>query len=161
MLATDQSTTTETGEDGKTVVKEYRTVTLEVTPRIAEKIAVAQTLGTIGLALRSIADNQTDLERAVAAGNVVVPDNATPEEEERLIKAAMARPDDTRGSFVTGGDVSRYQRSSVPPKAASSQGPAMVSGGQVASGSAPIPTGPVVRVTRGKDTEAVAVGSGK
>ncbi len=161
VLATDQSTTTETGEDGKTVVKEYRTVTLEVTPRIAEKIAVAQTLGTIGLALRSIADNQTDLERAVAAGNVVVPDNATPEEEERLIKAAMARPDDTRGSFVTGGDVSRYQRSSVPPKAASSQGPAMVSGGQVASGSAPIPTGPVVRVTRGKDTEAVAVGSGK
>ena len=161
VLATDQSTTTETGEDGKTVVKEYRTVTLEVTPRIAEKIAVAQTLGTIGLSLRSIADNQTDLERAVASGDVVVPDNATPEEEERLIKAAMARPDDTRGSFVTGGDVSRYQRTSVPPKRTSSQGPAMESSGPVASGGASVPSGPVVRVTRGKETEAVAVGRGK
>src|SRR6188768_2658258 len=67
VLATDQSTETVTGEDGKTVVNEFSTVTLEVTPRIAEKISVAQTIGTLSLSLRSIADNQTDLERAIAA----------------------------------------------------------------------------------------------
>src|SRR6187549_3289171 len=41
VLATDQSTETTTDEQGKTVVNEFRTVTLEVTPRIAEKISVA------------------------------------------------------------------------------------------------------------------------
>src|SRR5690606_5173969 len=61
VLATDQSTETETSEDGKTIVREFRTVTLEVTPRIAEKISVAQSIGTLSLVLRSIADNQTDL----------------------------------------------------------------------------------------------------
>ncbi len=35
-------------------------MTLEVTPRIAEKIAVAQSLGTLSLSLRSIADNDAD-----------------------------------------------------------------------------------------------------
>ena len=52
VLATDQSTETTTTEDGRTVVRAFRTVTMEVTPRIAEKIAVAQTLGTISLVLR-------------------------------------------------------------------------------------------------------------
>ncbi|MFN6936755.1 MAG: Flp pilus assembly protein CpaB, partial [Tsuneonella sp.] len=53
VLATDQSTTHETVE-GKTVVKSFKTVTLEVTPKIAEKVAVAQTIGTLSLSLRSI-----------------------------------------------------------------------------------------------------------
>ena len=51
VLATDQSTTQET-VDGKTVVRAFRTVTLEVTPRIAEKVAVSQTIGTLSLSLR-------------------------------------------------------------------------------------------------------------
>ena len=54
VLATDQSMTQET-VDGKTVVRAFRTVTLEVTPKIAEKVAVAQTIGTLSLSLRSIA----------------------------------------------------------------------------------------------------------
>jgi len=52
VLATDQSTETEI-ENGNSVVKTARTVTLEVTPRIAEKIAVADTIGTLSLSLRS------------------------------------------------------------------------------------------------------------
>jgi pilus assembly protein CpaB len=72
VLATDQSTETET-VDGKTVVRAFRTVTLEVTPRIAEKVAVAQTIGTLSLSLRSLADNQAELERAIASGEVKVP----------------------------------------------------------------------------------------
>ncbi|MEC8772319.1 MAG: Flp pilus assembly protein CpaB, partial [Pseudomonadota bacterium] len=113
VLATDQSTVSEKDETGSTVVKEIRMVTLEVTPQIAEKVAVAQTIGTLSLSLRSLADNQTELERAIASGDVNIPDDATPEEEEQLLRQAMARPVDGKSTFVTGGDVSRFQRRSV------------------------------------------------
>src|SRR5690606_20200065 len=99
VLATDQSTESSTSEDGKTVVTQFGSVTLEVTPRLAEKISVAQTLGTLSLSLRSIADNQSDLERALAAGNVNVPDNASRETEERLLRQAQAAPEDGSSSF--------------------------------------------------------------
>ena len=48
VLATDQSTKRKRWK-GKTVVRQFRTVTLEVTPKIAEKIAVAQTIGSLSL----------------------------------------------------------------------------------------------------------------
>ncbi len=46
VLATDQRIDSK-GEDGKTEVKTFSNVTLEATPRIAEKIAVAQSVGTL------------------------------------------------------------------------------------------------------------------
>ncbi|WP_170005538.1 Flp pilus assembly protein CpaB [Pseudopontixanthobacter vadosimaris] len=166
VLATDQSTTQETVE-GKTVVRAFRTVTLEVTPKIAEKVAVAQTIGTLSLSLRSIADSQSDLERAIAEGVVNIPDNATPEEEERLLRSAMSRPSDKAATFVTGGDVSRFQRRSMPamtssrPEPVTIAAPSMGVPTQVSSraGSAPVHTGPTVRVTRGKETTEVPVGT--
>jgi pilus assembly protein CpaB len=156
VLATDQSTETTTGEDGKTVVTEFSTVTLEVTPRIAEKISVAQTIGTLSLSLRSIADNQTDLERAIAAG-ADLPANASKDAEEKLLRQAMARPADGASSFVTGGDVSRFQRSTMPRTAPPA---GQTDGGAPAA--AAVPTGPTVRVTRGKATtvEPVSRGAG-
>lgn len=155
VLATDQSTQTET-VDGKTVVRAFRTVTLEVTPRIAEKVAVAQTIGTISLSLRSIADNQSELERAIASGDVKVPEGVTPEEEERLLKKAIESPIETSSSYVTGGDVSRFQRRTVPTtRDAASQVAASYAKGGAPAG---LQTGPVVRVTRGKETSAVPVG---
>src|SRR6185503_18094847 len=45
VMATDQRIDSK-GEDGKTEVKTFANVTLEATPRIAEKIAVAQSMGT-------------------------------------------------------------------------------------------------------------------
>lgn len=167
VLATDQSTTQETVE-GKTVVRAFRTVTLEVTPRIAEKVAVSQTIGTLSLSLRSIADNQSELEQAIASGDIKVPDNATPEEEEALLRQAMSRPNDKSTTFVTGGDVSRFQRSTVPQKADKTPPPSaprisMPSGGNMATPQAsapPAPRGPSVRVTRGKNTVEVPVGGG-
>jgi pilus assembly protein CpaB len=152
VLATDQSTETVTGDDGKTVVNEFSTVTIEVTPRIAEKISVAQTIGTLSLSLRSIADNQTDLERAIAAG-ADLPANASGEAEEKLLRQAAVQPDDGASSFVTGGDVSRFQRSSMPR-------PAPVAGDNGAPAAATGPTGPTVRVTRGKETSVEAVSRG-
>ena len=163
VLATDQSTETEKA-DGKTVVREFKTVTLEVTPKIAEKIAVAQTIGTLSLSLRAIADNQGELERAIAAGDISIPEGASKEEEERLLKTALSRPMDKGTTFVTGGDVSRFQRRSMPVSRedlardmAKSIGQAV--GSSYASGGRDaVPTGPVVRVSRGKVTEAVPVG---
>lgn len=163
VLATDQATTSET-VDGKTVVRQFRTVTIEVTPRIAEKVAVAQTIGTLSLSLRSIADNQAELDRAIASGSVKVPGGVSKEEEEKFLQQALNRPADGASSFVTGGDVSRFQRRSVPlaPEDVARQAisSAIQNAGRT-QGSAIDPTanaGPVVRVTRGKETSAVPVG---
>ena len=163
VLATDQSTEQVADEQGKTVVRAFRTVTLEVTPKIAEKIAVAQTVGTLSLVLRSIADNQAELERAIASGDVKIPEDATPEEEERILRAAMGRPIDKGATYATGGDVSRFQRSSIPPQdndgsAAKVSPPTPGVSGKY--NGAPIITGPSVRVTRGGETTEVPVSGG-
>ncbi len=163
VLATDQTTEKTTDETGKTVVTQFSTVTLEATPKIAEKISVAQTFGTISLALRSLSDNPAELERALASGSVVIPPNASPEEEERLLKAAAAQPLDKGVSFVTGADVSRFQRSTPGVKeqrrsmaTADSPAPARSSGSGGGS-AAPVYVGPSVRVTRGKETSEAPV----
>ena len=166
VLATDQSTETTVNEAGRTVVRAFRTVTMEVTPRIAEKIAVAQTIGTLSLSLRSIADNQSELERAIASGDVDLPNDASPEEEERLLRAAMSRPGEGATTFQTGGDVSRFQRRTIPPQGFADGGN---NNRQQAAGAPPMtpgvtanaaPTGPTVRVTRGKATVVTPVGRG-
>lgn len=166
VLATDQSTETES-VDGKTVVRAFRTITLEVTPRIAEKVAVAETIGTLSLSLRSLADNQAQLERVIASGEVDLPEGASKDEEERLIRQAMNRPMEGGTTFVTGGDVSRFQRKTVPMQPDQAARQAMQAANSVAERAgmpgigAPAPaapTGPVVRVTRGKATSEVPVG---
>jgi pilus assembly protein CpaB len=157
VLATDQTVEKTVDENGKTQVAEFRTVTLEVTPKIAEKIAVAQTIGQISLALRSLSDNPGDLDKAMAAGNVKIPEGATPEQEEKLLKAAAGQPMDKGASYVTGADVSRFQRSTMPSKGPA-QAAAPVAAAPAAAPAAPgapavkVYTGPSVRVTRGKET---------
>ena len=162
VLATDQSTESTT-ENGKTVVREFKTVTLEVTPKIGEKIAVAQTIGTLSLSLRAIADNQGELERAIAAGDVSIPEGATKDQEEKLLKAAMSRPMDSGSTFVTGGDVSRFQRRSMPATStqiARQTAAAVASvGGAPGGGTAVVfNPGPTVRISRGKTIEIVPLG---
>src|SRR4051812_5927047 len=115
VLATDQRVN-DKNEEGKTEVKTFSNVTLEVTPKIAEKIAVAQSLGSLSLSLRSIADNGAELERAVAAGDVKVPAGASPDQEKQILTAMVNRPIDGNTTFATGGDVSRFQRRTVPAK---------------------------------------------
>ncbi|MEA3068461.1 MAG: pilus assembly protein CpaB [Sphingomonadales bacterium] len=155
VLATDQRIT-EKDDEGKTQVKTFSNVTLEVTPRIAEKIAVAQSLGTLSLSLRSIADNTSELERAVAAGDVKVPANVNPADEKQMLLALANRPIDSNTTFTTGGDVSRFQRRSVPAKLASAT-PSPAAG---AAGAAPsVSVGPVVRIARGNSVTVVPVGA--
>ena len=165
VLATDQATET-TKVEGKTVVTKFATVTIEVTPRIAEKVAVAQTIGTLSLSLRSLADSRTELDKAIATGDVVIPDGVSAEQEEEILRLAMNRPQEGATTYQTGGHVSRFQRRSMPPQA--------TRGGGGGSAPAPAPnsptvrvavegagtgkTGPIVRVTRGRDTTPVVVG---
>jgi pilus assembly protein CpaB len=152
VLATDQRIT-DKDEDGKTQVRTFSNVTLEVTPRIAEKIAVAQSLGSLSLSLRSIADNSADLEREVAAGDIKVPAGTSPDQEKQMMLAMANRPIDTNTTFSTGGDVSRFQRRTVPAKA--NAAPAAGAG----AGTPAMPVGPVVRIARGNNVTVVPVGA--
>jgi pilus assembly protein CpaB len=169
VLATDQRIDSK-NEEGKTEVKTFATVTLEATPRIAEKIAVAQSMGTLSLSLRSIADNTAELERAVASGDVKVPEGTNPADERRMLLAIANRPADNNTTYVTGGDVSRFQRRSVPaktPSGAEQAGNVMTQFANALMGkgdaSAPagqaVPSGPVVRVARGNTVTVVPVGA--
>jgi pilus assembly protein CpaB len=165
VLATDQRTVSEDAE-GKREVKTFSTITLEVTPRLAEKIAVAQNIGQISLALRSLADNTAELERAIASGEVKVPEGNDPKAEKRMLVQVASRPIDTDTTFVVGADVSRYQRRSVPPRNRSNfeasdasirnAAPSQNSGGSSAPADAP--KGPVVRIARGNAVTEVPVG---
>jgi pilus assembly protein CpaB len=162
VLATDQRFT-DKDEDGKTLVKTFTNVTFEVTPRIAEKVAVAQAMGTLSLSLRSLADNAAELERAVASGDIKVPAGANPAQEKQMLLAYADRPNDTNTTFTTGGDVSRFQRRTVPAKAESSAAMAPASMGKAPSpalgGQPAAPAGPVVRIARGNEITVVPVGA--
>ena len=172
VLATDQQTESKV-VDGKTVVSTFGLVTIEVNPKLAEKIAVADKLGQLSLSLRSIADNQSELEKAVASGQVKLPAGASKAEEDRILSQAMNRPVDTGTTFQTGGDVSRFQRRAVgrPADSAKSFGQAMgnalgsmvkavaaAAPGGGGLGGLPVQTGPSVRVTRGKVTTVEQAG---
>ncbi len=141
VLATDQRTNA-VGDDGKPVVQNYSSVTIEVTPRIAEKVAVAQTVGSLTLALRPIADDQQELDAAIAGTDVDLPDGGDPAAEKNALIKIAAKPVDGKSTFSTGGDVSRYQRRSTPEKPEDSAKP----------------KGPIVRVARGSSVTEVAVG---
>ena len=169
VLATDQRIS-EKDKDGKTEVKTFSNVTFEVTPRIAEKLAVAQSMGTLSLSLRSLADNTADLERAVATGEVKVPANANPAQERQMLLAMANRPSDSNTTYTTGGDVSRFQRRSVPARAADKADQAFgalnnlasaIRGGPAPASAAGTPaySGPVVRVARGNNVTVVPVGA--
>ena len=163
VLATDQRFT-DKDEDGKTEVKTFSNVTIEVTPRIAEKISVAQSMGTLSLSLRSIADNTAELERAVATGDVKVPANANPAQERQMLLAIANRPMDSNTTFTTGGDVSRFQRRTVPARPSEQLTQAMNAFGKGAAfggqpGAAGMSIGPVVRVARGNNVTVVPVGA--
>src|SRR3954467_14632319 len=152
VLATDQRIT-DKDDEGKTQVRVFANVTLEVTPRIAEKVAVAQSLGSLSLTLRSIADNGAEVERAVASGAVKIPAGTSPDQEKQMLTAMANRPIDSNTTFSTGGDVSRFQRRTVPAKTSS----APAAGGP--SPASAMPMGPVIRVARGNNVTVVPVGA--
>ena len=158
VLATDQRTN-QRDENGELDISVSQSVTVEATPKIAEKIAVAQEIGTLSLALRALTDNTAELERAIASGEVEVPEDATPGEERKILLAVANKPTDTNTTYTTGGQVSRFQRSSIPP-----QGSSGSNAGNSAPAAAPaagpvVSAGPSVRVARGNAVTVVPVGA--
>ena len=113
VLATDQRIT-DKGEDGKVEVKTFTNVTIEVTPSIAEKVAVSQSIGTLSLSLRSIADNDRRARARGRRGRRQDPAGTDPAQEKKMLLAVANRPIDSNPTFTTGGDVSRFQRRTVP-----------------------------------------------
>lgn len=163
VLATDQRTDNQVGEDGKTVVRTFSNVTIEATPKIAEQIAVAQTLGTLSLSLRSIADNASELEQAIANGDVKVPEGNDPRAEKAMLHQMANQPAAGNSTFATGADVSRFQRRSVPgkpPVDRSSMVAAPVATGAYPGAVIAVP-GPVVRIARGTSVTEISVGGKK
>jgi pilus assembly protein CpaB len=161
VLAVDQRLDAR-GPDGNQVATPSATVTFEATPRIAEKIAVAQTIGQLSLSLRSLADNNAELERAIASGEVTVPANGDPRAERQMLLAVASRPIDSNPTFTVGADVSRFQRSTVPGRAGQSNNNAAPAGmPQPAPSGTPSdrPIGPVVRIARGNNVTIVPVGA--
>jgi len=174
VLATNQRMNARNAE-GNQVPTSVSTVTLEATPRMAERIAVAQTIGQLSLSLRSLADNTAELERAIASGEVQVPEG-DPNAERRMLLAIANQPVESNPTYTVGGDVSRFQRRSVPGRAPQSNedNPGRqvgemigaiadrVSGRGPAAGAAAEagpPRGPVVRVARGNNVTVVPVGA--
>ncbi|OQW79703.1 MAG: Flp pilus assembly protein CpaB [Proteobacteria bacterium ST_bin14] len=156
VLATDQRTDNTVGDDGKSVVRTFSSVTVEATPKLAEQLTVAQTLGSLSLALRSIADNSAELEEAIASGSVSVPDGNDPKAEKAMIMKIASSPSAGGSTFATGADVSRFQRSTVPGKPASEVGGANGTSSPFPGGAAA--KGPTVRVARGNNVTEVMVG---
>ena len=157
VLATDQRYDAE-DETGKTPVRTFGSVTLEATPEIAEKIAVAQNMGKLSLALRPLAESSGDLEAAIASGEVNVPAGGGTAAEKKMLAEAAIRPTASKASATTGGDVSRFWipvrgRVSAPPRQQQSDSAAPGSMGAPA-----VRRGPTVRVTRGDRVTEVPVG---
>lgn len=141
VLATDNRVTQTKNEAGQAVAQKTKLVTLEATPKIAEKIAVAQTLGTLSLSLRSLADSAAELEEAIASGDIKLPKTDDPAEEAAMLKSLAARPNSKKSTYSTGGEVSRFEARTPPPLAKTE-----------------IPEGPKVRVARGNAVNEVQFG---
>ncbi|HEX4693010.1 Flp pilus assembly protein CpaB [Sphingomonas sp.] len=159
VLATDQRTTTDVDDQGKTVVKNISMVTIEATPSIAEKISVARTLGDLSVVLRPLADSAAELDQAIADGTVKVPNGKDPKAEQAMLAGAESQPSAGKTTFATGADVSRFQRRTVPGKAAAASGPGAAAAGTSGyPGATSTNMGPTVRVARGNAVTEVPVG---
>ena len=156
VLATDQKTDKTTDAEGKTQVTAFSNVTVEATPKIAEKIAVAQAVGTLSLSLRSIADDRMELEREIAAGEVNAPADA--KAEKAMLIQIASHPVDTDITATTGGDVSRFQPSHVAPKAPA--GPVAGPAPAPAPAAPAAPRGPVVVIARGNTVTVTPLAAG-
>ena len=141
VLATDNRVTASKDEAGQQFAQTAKLVTLEATPKIAEQISVAQTLGTLSLSLRSLADSAAELEEAIASGAIKLPKTDDPVLEADMLRSLAARPSSKKSTFSTGGDISRFETRTPPALTAEEK-----------------PRGPVVRVSRGNTVNEIEFG---
>ncbi|PXA87437.1 Flp pilus assembly protein CpaB [Nostoc sp. 3335mG] len=154
VLATDQRFDNQPTPDGKTQVSNFSLVTLEATPKMAEKIAVAQKIGSLSLSLRPLADTTNDLEKAIAAGDIKVPAGTDPKTEQKMVLDQAAQPQDGSTTFTTGAEVSRFARGS----SRASQLFAQNGGAKAPAGLLAPAAPPVIHVARGITVTDTPVG---
>jgi pilus assembly protein CpaB len=159
VLATDQKTDKSVDDAGKTVVTAFSNVTLEATPKLSEKIAVAQTLGALSLSLRPIADDRMELERQIASGEISVPEKADAKTAKQMMLQIAARPVET-DTFTTGAEVSRFARGGVPGKTEAAATAAPSAAPPPFPQAATRAHGPVVTITRGQTVSDTSVTEG-
>ena len=99
VLAVDTRTAPGNGTDGDPTPRPGKTVTLEVTPRTAEKIALAQSLGTLSLALRSLETESTGQSGEDGTGAAPVDTVATATWDEDV--SSVLPPVDRPGAKIT------------------------------------------------------------
>ena len=152
VLAVDQNINTPNAGQANVA----RSITFEVTPKYAEKIAVAQSLGTLSLSLRSLEDSASEIDRAIANGEVEIPEGSDKNGDRALLMSLANKPSDNNPTYTTGGEASRFARNNMPSKEA------------VAKASAPPPLAPVapppppkkpptIRVARGSEVAEIPV----
>jgi pilus assembly protein CpaB len=157
VLATDQRFDNQPNQDGKTQLSNFSMVTVEATPKLAEKIAVAQKLGSLSLSLRPLADNNQQLEQAIASGDLKVPAGTDPKVEQKMLLDVASRPQDSGTTFTTGGEVSRFARNSAPRGGFGGAAPQPLGAGAAPAGPQ-APMGPVIHVARGITVTDTPVG---
>ena len=157
-------------EHGNNDRQPIATVTLEATPRIAEKIAVAQTVGpaVAVAALRSPTTMPSWSAPSPPARCSVPRGPAIRTAEQRmLLRGRRRQPIDTGSTYTVGADVSRFQRRSMPARPAEAAQRRRRSSRRrraPSSRSRPIRTSRTVRsvrVVRGNNVTVVPVGGSK
>ncbi|MHB9880048.1 Flp pilus assembly protein CpaB [Pacificimonas sp. ICDLI1SI03] len=135
-------------DSGQAEARTGSSITFEVMPKMVEKIAVAQTLGSLSFSLRAMADSRQQLEEAIARGDIEVGDDQTSMEDAAMELAALQLPDASSSTFTTGGEVSRFAvGSNGPPGYTAKKKPVLPNGEEA----------PRVRVTRGMNVQNVVV----
>jgi pilus assembly protein CpaB len=109
VLATDQRINSR-DEEGNQVASPIATVTLEATPRIAEKIMVAQDHRAALAVAAQPCRQQCRAGARHRLGRGAGAQGRHPEDERRMLIAIAGQPIDSAGTFTVGGDVSRFQR---------------------------------------------------
>jgi pilus assembly protein CpaB len=83
-----------------------------------------------------------------------------------MLMSMASQPADSSPTFATGGDVSRFQRRSVPARTSGGGGnngggsaPAPQAAAPAPSSAPAVPSGPMVRIARGNSVSFVPVGA--
>jgi pilus assembly protein CpaB len=134
VLAVDQNTNDQSNEP----MKSFKNVTLEVTPKLVEKISVMQRIGQLSLSLRSLAGS------APAAA------------------AEPVEPSDKEHTFTLDSEVTKFLDRSDRSSGDGGGGGGVVTASAPSGAAAPArPRGPTVTVARGADVALVEVGGGR
>jgi len=126
-----------TNDQGKEPMKSVKNVTLEVTPKLVEKIAVMERIGSLSLSLR-----------ALAGGNAAMTDDP-------------AMPLDSEHTFTVDKEVTKFLNRGGGGRSSGDGGAAPVAALGGGDAAPQRPRGPTVMVARGSDLKEVEVGGAR